>query len=99
MNHKIRAADRNVQARFDPPQEQAQLAAQDIDAVFLTGGSVRLVHVRSAIVQGAPAAQVIEGDTFGAVGKGLTIEATRRFGSAATPASATRRVAEVGDRN
>ena len=27
-----------------------------------------------------PAAQVIEGDTFGAVGKGLTIEAARRYG-------------------
>jgi hypothetical chaperone protein len=41
---------------------------------------VQLAHVRKAIVQNLPAAQVIEGDTFGAVGKGLTIEAARRYG-------------------
>ena len=50
--------------------------------MFLTGGSVQLAHVRRAIVEGVPAARVIEGDTFGAVGKGLTIEAHRRFGAA-----------------
>jgi hypothetical chaperone protein len=61
---------------------QAQLGAEDIDAVFLTGGSVQLAHVRQAIIQSVPAAQVIEGDTFGAVGKGLAIEAASRFGPA-----------------
>ncbi len=60
--------------------KQALLAADDIDAVVLTGGSVQLAHVRSRIVGSVPAARVIEGDTFGAVGKGLTIEAGRRFG-------------------
>ena len=69
-----------IGARIKICLEQARLAAQDIDAVFLTGGSVQLAHVRRAIVEGVPAAQVIEGDTFGAVGKGLTIEAARRFG-------------------
>ena len=54
---------------------------QDIDAVFLTGGSVQLAHVRRAIVERLPAARVIDGDTFGAVGKGLTIEAARRYGA------------------
>jgi hypothetical chaperone protein len=48
--------------------------------VFLTGGSVRLAHVRKAIVGAVPAARIVEGDTFGAVGKGLTIEAARRYG-------------------
>jgi hypothetical chaperone protein len=50
--------------------------------VFLTGGSVQLAHVRHAIVEGVSDARVVEGDTFGAVGKGLTIEAANRFGSA-----------------
>ena len=72
-----------IGARIKICLEQARLAAEDIDAVFLTGGSVRMAHVRRAIVQGVPAAQVIEGDMFGAVGKGLTIEAARRFGPAA----------------
>ncbi|MCX7315167.1 MAG: Hsp70 family protein [Alphaproteobacteria bacterium] len=61
---------------------QARLSAEDIDAVFLTGGSVQLAHVRRAIVGSLSDARIIEGDTFGAVGKGLTIEAARRFGPA-----------------
>jgi hypothetical chaperone protein len=73
---------KNIGARIGICLRQAQLAADDINAVFLTGGSVQLPHVRRAILQGLPAAQVIEGDTFGAVGKGLTIEAARRYGPA-----------------
>jgi hypothetical chaperone protein len=48
--------------------------------VFLTGGSVRLAHVRKAITKAVPQARIVEGDTFGAVGKGLTLEALRRYG-------------------
>ena len=59
---------------------QAQLSADDIDAVFLTGGSVKLAHVRKAITKAVPAARIVEGDIFGAVGKGLTLEALRRYG-------------------
>ena len=49
--------------------------------MFLTGGSVQLAHVRKAITSTLPAARAIDGDTFGAVGKGLTIEAARRYGA------------------
>jgi hypothetical chaperone protein len=59
---------------------QARLSADDIDAVFLTGGSVKLAHVRKAITKAVPAARIVEGDIFGAVGKGLTLEALRRYG-------------------
>jgi len=59
---------------------QAGVSDNKIDAVFLTGGSVQLAHVRKAIVAHVPNARVVEGDTFGAVGKGLTIEAMRRYG-------------------
>ena len=79
VNHTKELA-RNIGARIDICLRQARLAADDIHAVFLTGGSVQLPHVRRAILQGLPAAAVIEGDTFGAVGKGLTIEAARRYG-------------------
>jgi hypothetical chaperone protein len=71
---------RGIGARIGICLKQARLAADKINAVFLTGGSVQLAHVRQAILQGVPAAQVIDGDTFGAVGKGLAIEAARRFG-------------------
>jgi hypothetical chaperone protein len=60
--------------------KQAGLPAASIDTVFLTGGSVQLAHVRKAIKDAVPAARFIDGDTFGAVGKGLTIEAARRYG-------------------
>ena len=55
-------------------------AMAGVDAVFLTGGSVRLAHVRKAITKQVPKARIVEGDTFGAVGKGLTLEALRRYG-------------------
>jgi hypothetical chaperone protein len=71
-----------IAGRIKKCLEQARLSAGDIDALFLTGGSVQLAHVRSAITEAVPAARIIEGDTFGAVGKGLTIEAVRRYGPA-----------------
>lgn len=59
---------------------QAGLKAADVDAVFLTGGSTLLPAVRGAITAELPEARVVEGDKFGAVGLGLTIEAGRRYG-------------------
>jgi hypothetical chaperone protein len=79
VSHTRQLAER-IAARIKNCLVQARLAANDIDAVFLTGGSVRLAHVRKAITRAVPSARVVEGDTFGAVGKGLTIEALRRYG-------------------
>jgi hypothetical chaperone protein len=70
-----------IGARIEICLEQAGLDAGDIDAVFLTGGSARLPHVRKAITAMLPSARTVDGDTFGAVGKGLTIEAARRYGA------------------
>jgi hypothetical chaperone protein len=78
INHTQRLADR-IGARIDICLKQAGLAGPDIDAVFLTGGSVQLTHVREAITSKLPAARTVDGDTFGAVGKGLTIDAARRY--------------------
>jgi hypothetical chaperone protein len=79
VNH-TRALAAGIAARIGICLKQAQLAPRDINAVFLTGGSVQLAHVRHAILAAVPGAQVVDGDTFGAVGKGLTIEAARRYG-------------------
>jgi hypothetical chaperone protein len=62
---------------------QAGLSADRIDALFLTGGSTQIPHVRAAVTAAAPRARVVEGDTFGSVGKGLTLEAARRYGNSA----------------
>jgi len=79
VRHTQTLADR-ITARIAICLEQAGLSADAIDAVFLTGGSVQLAHVRKAITSAVPNARAIDGDTFGAVGKGLTIEAVRRYG-------------------
>ncbi len=79
VNHTKQLAER-IAARIKVCLTQARLSADDIDAVFLTGGSVRLDHVRKAITKATPSARIVEGDTFGAVGKGLTLEALLRYG-------------------
>ena len=58
----------------------AGLGREAIGSLFLTGGSTGLAHVRAAIVAELPGARVVEGDTFGSVGTGLTLEAARRYG-------------------
>lgn len=60
--------------------QDAGVVAAAIDAVFLTGGSTLLPHVRAAILATVPEARVVDGDKFGSVGLGLTLEATRRYG-------------------
>ncbi|BAI71995.1 hypothetical chaperone protein [Azospirillum sp. B510] len=59
---------------------EAGVTADRIDAVFLTGGSTLLPQVRAAILAEAPGARVVEGNIFGSVGLGLTVEAQRRYG-------------------
>jgi hypothetical chaperone protein len=61
---------------------RAGLQADEIDALFLTGGSTRLAQLPAAINSALPNAKVIVGDTFGSVGAGLTNDAMRRFGRA-----------------
>ncbi|MFG1295059.1 Hsp70 family protein [Xanthobacter variabilis] len=68
-----------ISRRIDTVLKQAGVSAERIDALFLTGGSTRLAHVRAAITAALPTAKVVEGDTFGSVGVGLTIAAGRRF--------------------
>lgn len=69
---------RRIAERVGRCLSQAGLDASDIDALFLTGGSTGLPHVRAALVAAVPRARVVDGDTFGSVGTGLTIEAARR---------------------
>lgn len=69
-----------IGARVDACLAMAGVAAADIDALFLTGGSTRLEHVRSAILASVPEARVVTGNVFGSVGTGLAVEAARRYG-------------------
>ncbi len=72
---------RRIAGKVQDCLRQATLTADRIDALFLTGGSTLLLHVRRALLAEVPAARVVEGDKFGAVGVGLTLEAARRYGA------------------
>ncbi|MBS1182084.1 MAG: dnaK 1 [Proteobacteria bacterium] len=69
-----------IGARVGACLSAAGVVAADIDAVFLTGGSTRLEHVRAAILAAVPEARVVTGNVFGSVGMGLAVEAARRYG-------------------
>ncbi len=79
VSHTGELADR-IGARVDACLAEAGVVATDIDAVFLTGGSTRLEHVRNAILASVPEARVVTGNVFGSVGTGLAVEAARRYG-------------------
>jgi hypothetical chaperone protein len=59
---------------------QAGLDSDDIDTVFLTGGSSLTPTVARTICAEAPTATVKRGDDFLSVAMGLTLEAQRRYG-------------------
>ena len=71
---------RRMAQRIQRCLDQAGLSADRIDALFLTGGSTGLPHVRAALTACVPGARVVDGDTFGSVGLGLTLEAARLAG-------------------
>lgn len=59
---------------------RAGLTPEQIAKVFLTGGGAQMPHLRAAIAQSLPSAQLDSGDMLGSVGLGLAREAQRRFG-------------------
>jgi hypothetical chaperone protein len=58
----------------------AGLPGSAIEAVFLTGGSSAIPIVRRRIGALLPNARMRDGDMFGSVGKGLGLDAHRKFG-------------------
>jgi hypothetical chaperone protein len=54
---------------------QAGLEPGDIDTLFVTGGTSQVPAVRESCVAAVPNAKLVQGDSFGSVGLGLTIEA------------------------
>ena len=61
--------------------QAADVKGNDIQSVFLTGGSTAIAEVRRQILKLVPQARPVTGDLFGSVGLGLAIDAERRFGA------------------
>ncbi len=59
--------------------QSAQLKPEQISSVFLTGGTTGLPSVRNAVQAIFNDCEIVEGDRFGSVGLGLTLDAQRRF--------------------
>lgn len=57
----------------------AQIRANKITSVFYTGGSSSVPCLQSRIRDLFPSAAQVQGDTFGSVGLGLTLDAARKF--------------------
>ena len=57
----------------------AGLRFDQIDKVFTTGGSTAIPMMKTWIEASFPHAEMVEGDRFGSVGKGLALDAQRRF--------------------
>jgi hypothetical chaperone protein len=58
----------------------AAVPTAQINTVFLTGGSSMARPVQALIRRIFPSADIVSGDVFGAVGKGLGLDAKRKFG-------------------
>ena len=71
--HRVTACLRNTLA-------DAGVSREEINAVFLTGGSSRLPLLRAGVQNVFPGAALIDGDTFGSVATGLTMDAHNKFG-------------------
>ena len=69
-----------IVAAIDRCCDAAGLHADGIRSVFLTGGSTAIPEIRRRILGHLPNARPVDGDMFGSVGLGLTIDAGRRFG-------------------
>ncbi len=57
----------------------ADVQVDQIDAVFLTGGTTQIPIVHQMLEQLFPKSRFVKGDVFGSVGLGLAIEAERVF--------------------
>lgn len=58
----------------------AGVTPSDINAIFYTGGSTKIPLIHEKINPLFPHADIVQGDAFGSVGLGLTIDAQRRYG-------------------
>lgn len=75
--------DDDLQKILAEIKETIQLAGiqfSDINAIFYTGGSTRIPAIRADINSLFPNAEIVVGDVFGSVGKGLTLDAQRKYG-------------------
>ena len=60
---------------------RAQINADEIDALYFTGGSTGLDFLAARLAEAFSAAQTVRGDRYASVVSGLAITAHRKFGA------------------
>ncbi|MEP9397742.1 Hsp70 family protein [Mesorhizobium sp. KR2-14] len=82
LDEAIEAAVERVANTVAKTLADAGVEAQRITTLFLTGGSTAIPLLKSRVLSLFPGATVVQGDMFGSVGLGLSLDAARKFGSA-----------------
>jgi hypothetical chaperone protein len=79
----LAAIDADLQRIADAAHEtlrQAGVAADQVDVLYLTGGSTGLLPLAQRIAAGLPRARTVRGDRLASVAQGLGLHAQRVFG-------------------
>jgi hypothetical chaperone protein len=82
LDEAIDAAVERVANTVQKTLADAGVEAQRITTLFLTGGSTAIPLLKSRVLSLFPGATVVQGDMFGSVGLGLSLDAARKFGTA-----------------
>lgn len=72
-----------IVAAADETLARAQVTAQGVEVLYLTGGSTGWQPLVQALQARLPAARVMRGDRFASVARGLGLHARRLYGAAA----------------
>lgn len=76
----IDASIGRIEQTINEALSNAGVAGDQINSMFLTGGTTRIPLLRQHFQELLPKATIVEGDVFGAVGLGLAADARRKFG-------------------
>jgi hypothetical chaperone protein len=79
LGESVDADLERIVAAAEATVAQAGLAAADVDALYLTGGSTGLDLLTERLRRACPEARVVRGDRFASVATGLALFAQRRF--------------------
>lgn len=82
LDEAIDAAVERVANTVQKTLADAGVEAQRITTLFLTGGSTAIPLLKNRLLSLFPGATVVQGDMFGSVGLGLSLDAARKFGTA-----------------
>lgn len=79
FNNAIEYQLTQITATIEKTIKIAQVNHADIQAIFYTGGTTKIPIIRTRIQALLPQAICVQGDAFGSVGLGLTLDAQRRY--------------------